>query len=103
MKEQTTIIVAILFVLVFSIYLVFYSGESIAPPEPEMVTEVLDIPVGDDTETELSGEEFDALNDAEMQTAPETPDFLDSFDEGALEEEFDDVQSGIDLLNNPLQ
>lgn len=62
------------------------SNFTIDEPEPTEINEASE--TSGPTETDQGNEElFD----------------LDSLDEDALEGEFQDIQSGIDLLNNPLQ
>jgi len=82
----------------------------VTTPEPAMVVDLMENePIEEVAEATSPpvNEEIEVAPvesvDVEEPTATEIPPFLESFDESALESEFDDVQTGIDLLNNPLQ
>jgi len=107
-QEAATIIFAIIFIAVLGFYLVLNTTEDASMPETAIIADVLDEP------TENSQEEI--VDVLPQQTLEEEQDvaagvtdevdassFLDSFDSQAIEGEFEDVQAGIDLLNNPLQ
>ena len=105
-QDTVKIILAVVFVAAMFVYINIYgTGNS-----TEMTNE-------DQIKT-MDTVEDEVMNEADIPLAPpvireiepstdsdeaEIPSFLDSFDENALESEFDDVQTGIDLLNNPLQ
>jgi len=110
--NQQTAIIAFSVIFVFSV--IFYAnldnqGE-VAPSEPAMVVDLIE----DGTVGDVSGDIPPATNEViniepeepvvtEESTDTETPPILEAFDDNALEGEFDDIQTGIDLLNNPLQ
>ena len=111
MNQQTaTIITAVIFAAVFAFYLALPGSGDVVEPETAIVVDVIEEVVNDTPGNgerqeipTVSEETPEESADDSGSTATDTPDFLDSFDEGLLEEEFDDVQTGIDLLNNPLQ
>jgi len=70
-------------------------------PETATVTESMDSDNEEDSGTDAEETQIEKDTFAENNT--DVYDFLGSFDENELEEESGDVQSGIDLLNNPLQ
>ena len=109
MNQQTaTISFAIIFFLVLGLYLAFFGAENPEVSSPTVITEVSD---EEEPLPKFTGDvpEIIPERDEEGATAPEPvntgtpPPIFDSFDEEALGEEFDDIQAGIDLLNNPLR
>ena len=81
--------------------LLFFVGSAHnSAPETAIVVDSAEETIAEEVKTaEVTNEE---INVSENETS-EIPDFLESFNEDELEEEFGDVQTGIDLLDNPLQ
>jgi len=106
MKQEAAIIIfSVIFIVMFGLYLSLGIVEDAPVRETATVVDALDEPI------ENSAEDADA---ASLQQAPEDEQdiaksievdtsLLDSFDQQDIEGEFEDVQIGIDLLNNPLQ
>lgn len=109
MSQQTaTISFTIIFFLAFGLYFRFFVTEKPEVPEPTVITEVSNekesLPefTGDAPEVISEKDEGDVTVQEPAATATPPPVF-DSFNEDALGKEFDNIQTGIDLLNNPLR
>lgn len=103
-KENIQIVAAVVFVFLLIFYFPRVITEDTVIPEPETAVE----PVTEDSAEKAAAPpaakgEGDVTESDSQDEEDKTPDFLDSFDEGVLGKESDDIQSGLDLLNNPLQ
>lgn len=112
MSQQTaTIIFSVIFLIAFGVYVNLVpvhepvseqsagiieidaeEEETLEEPESPSTNEA---PVAEEVEIENGGAGAEPADN-------ETPSFS-SFDETELESEFEDIQAGIDLLNNPLR
>ena len=105
-QQTATISFAIIFMVAIFFYADTRTKENVIA-EPEATTSVAEISDGfvtSDIEN-IPTPEPESV-DIENTPAPdvtETPPFLDSLDEDALGKEFENIQAGIDLLNNPLR
>ena len=109
MNQQTaTISFAIIFLVVFGLYFKFFIAENSKTPTSTAITEVVSeeesVPEFIDVTPDVIFEEDNSsATSQESTSSEEQPPAFDSFNEDALGKEFDDIQTGIDLLNNPLR
>lgn len=97
-----TIAIAVVFVLVFGVYSLLQEDKQIVEPAINQPAEIV-IPISalidglGDEEVEV---EEDIVTPQEIQSQP-IPS-LESFDPSQLQDESEDIQTGLDFLNNPL-
>ena len=107
MKEDTVkIILSVVFVIAMFLYINLVGIESstdVANEEQIDAMDTVENEVMNEPDILLAPPIINEINPDTDLSGVEIPSFLDSFNEDALEGEFDDVQAGIDLLNNPLQ
>ena len=101
-QETVKIILAVIFVAVMLVYINVRGEAALPEVNDEVVMEIADT-LENGTEDSTAPPVTTEPEPVAEPEVVETPSFLDSFDEDALIGEYDDVQTGIDLLNNPLQ
>ena len=93
-KENVQMVVAVAVLLLLS-FVSTASPDSAPEAETAIVVDSVEGTIVENVEPEVTQEVTEEI--------PEVPDFLESFNEDELEEEFGNVQTGIDLLDNPFQ
>ena len=105
-QDTVKIILAVIFVAAMFVYINVRKEAVLPEVNDEVIVETADTPENV-VDNEPGGSPVSPVTtDPESAVEPEVlriPSFLDSFDEDTLIGESDDVQAGIDLLNNPLQ
>jgi len=105
-QEAATIIFATIFIIAFVFYLNLGVTKDASIHETATLVDALDEPVenlAEDTDTAPTQPTPEDEQAIAKSDEIDTSSFLDSFNEQNIEEEFEDIQTGIDLLNNPLQ